>query len=104
MYALALPDRFDRVQPLLDAANATNINVTILDAVRDKQVPQEAWPKGWSDHYDKKLGELGCLMSHVRTWRKSVLIFQSECTITETYTRIIAKNVESALIIESDAD
>ena len=60
----------DRVQPLLEAANATNINVTILDAVRDKQIPKDAWPKGWSEHPGKKVGELGCLMSHVRTWRK----------------------------------
>ena len=60
----------DRVQPLLDAANATQINITILDAVRDKQIPKDAWPKGWSEHPGKKSGELGCLMSHVRAWRK----------------------------------
>ena len=70
VFALALADRMDRVQPLLEAANATNINVTILDAVRDKQIPKDAWPKGWSEHPGKKVGELGCLMSHVRTWRK----------------------------------
>ena len=70
MFALALPDRIDRVQPLLEAANATNIDVTVLDAVRDKQIPKDAWPKGWSDNGAKTVGELGCLMSHVRTWRK----------------------------------
>ena len=70
IFALALPDRFDRVRPLLDAANATNINVTILDAVRDKQIAEDAWPKGWSENHEKKVGELGCLMSHVRTWKK----------------------------------
>ncbi|CAF9908545.1 MAG: hypothetical protein ALECFALPRED_004670 [Alectoria fallacina] len=87
IFALALPDRFDRVRPLLDAANATNINVTILDAVRDKQIAEDAWPKGWSENHEKKVGELGCLMSHVRTWKK-----------------MIVENIESALIMESDAD
>lgn len=82
-----MPDRSDRVQPLFDAANATNINVTILDAVRDKQVSENSWPKGWSDNHEKKVGELGCLMSHVRTWK-----------------RMIAENIETALIMESDAD
>lgn len=70
VFALALPDRIDRVQPLLHAANATNINVTVLDAVRDRQISEDARPEGWSDHPDKKVGELGCLMSHVRTWKK----------------------------------
>ncbi|CAD6586269.1 MAG: hypothetical protein ASARMPRED_002490 [Alectoria sarmentosa] len=87
IFALALPDRFDRVRPLLDAANATNINVTILDAVRDKQIAEDAWPKGWSENHEKKVGELGCLMSHVRTWKKMII-----------------ENIESALIMESDAD
>ena len=60
----------DRAQSLLDAANATNINVTILDAVRDRQIPKDAWPKHWGEQRDPKEGELGCLVSHVRTWRK----------------------------------
>lgn len=82
-----MPDRVDRIQLLLDAANATNINITILDAVRDQQIPEDARPIGWSDNDAKKSGELGCLMSHVGAWKK-----------------IIANNIESALIMESDAD
>lgn len=70
VYALVLPDRLDRVQPLLKAANATNINVTVLDAVRDRQIPKDAWPHGWGENREPKEGELGCLISHVRTWKK----------------------------------
>lgn len=70
IFALALPGRADRVVPLLDAANASNISITILDAVRDKQIPIDAWPKTWKQEEDHKSGELGCLVSHVRTWEK----------------------------------
>jgi hypothetical protein len=45
VFAIALPDRKDRIIPLLDAANATNITLHIVDAVRDAQVPKENIPK-----------------------------------------------------------
>ena len=70
LFALALPERWDRTQLLLDAASATNINVTVLDAVRDAQIPEHTWPIGWSENTNKKTGELGCLTSHVNTWKK----------------------------------
>ena len=70
IFALALPERSDRIQLLLDAAKATNINVTVLDAVRDAEIPEHTWPIGWSDNPDKKVGELGCLTSHTNTWKK----------------------------------
>ena len=42
---LSLPDRLDRRVPLLAAANGTNITLTVLDAIRDRQIPQSDWPK-----------------------------------------------------------
>lgn len=73
IFALSLPDRTDRRLPLIKAANATNITITILDAVRDEQIPQEKIPEGWGvDGHEPKHGEIGCLRSHVMTWEKSV--------------------------------
>ena len=81
-----MPDRRDRSQPLIHAAVATNINVTVLNAVRDKEIPEETWPESWNAG-SHQVGELGCLVSHVRTWNK-----------------IISHNINTALILESDAD
>lgn len=73
IFALSLPDRKDRRLPLIRAANATNITITILDAVRDEQIPQEKIPEGWGvDGHKPKHGEIGCLRSHVMTWEKLV--------------------------------
>lgn len=73
IFALSLPDRKDRRLPLIRAANATNITITILDAVRDEQIPQEKIPEGWGvDGHEPKYGEIGCLRSHVMTWEKLV--------------------------------
>lgn len=73
IFALSLPDRKDRRLPLVRAANATNITITILDAVRDEQIPKEKIPEGWAvDGHEPKYGEIGCLRSHVMTWEKSV--------------------------------
>lgn len=75
IFALSLPDRKDRRLPLIRAANATNITITVLDAVRDEQIPQEKIPEGWGvDGHEPKHGEIGCLRSHVMTWEKSVSI------------------------------
>ncbi|MCJ1452368.1 hypothetical protein MMC28_002711 [Mycoblastus sanguinarius] len=88
VFVLSLPERGDRRKPLLAAANATNLTVTVLDAIRDRQIPQGDWPEWWgTSGWVPKEGELGCLMSHVRTWRK-----------------IIHENITSALIMESDVD
>lgn len=88
IFALSLPDRKDRRVPLEKAANATNITLTVLDAVRDEQIPKDKYPKGWvTDGDDHKVGEIGCLRSHVMTWEK-----------------IIEENISTALIMESDAD
>lgn len=71
IFALSLPDRKDRRLPLVRAANATNITITILDAVRDEQIPKEKIPEGWAvDGHTPKYGEIGCLRSHVMTWEK----------------------------------
>ncbi|KAG8525285.1 uncharacterized protein KY384_008929 [Bacidia gigantensis] len=86
IFALALPDRKDRVRPLLDAANATNITITVLNAVRDSEISETGKPKNWPGERHRA-GELGCLVSHVRTWNK-----------------MVANNISSALIMESDAD
>lgn len=45
IFALVLPDRDDRKIPLLDAADATNISLTIVNAVRDDQIPKDQWPQ-----------------------------------------------------------
>ena len=42
---LSLPERGDRRTPLLAAANATNLTLTVLDAIRDRQIPQSDWPQ-----------------------------------------------------------
>ncbi|KAL9631098.1 MAG: hypothetical protein Q9164_006074 [Protoblastenia rupestris] len=86
IYALALPDRKDRIRPLLEAANATNISVTVLNAVRDAEISNDSWPNNWNQE-NHRVGELGCLVSHVRTWNK-----------------MITQNITSALVLESDAD
>ncbi|KAL9099228.1 MAG: hypothetical protein Q9163_005243 [Psora crenata] len=83
-----LGNRGDRRSPLLAGANATNLSITVIDAIRDKQIPHSDWPQGWGTNgWVPKEGELGCLMSHARTWRK-----------------IVHENITSALIVESDAD
>jgi len=69
IFALALPDREDRTKPLLDAAKATNLTLTVLNAERDSEIAKDAWPKDWNEN-DHAKGELGCLISHVRTWNK----------------------------------
>ncbi len=70
VFALALPDRADRTVPLLDAANATNITLTVLDAVRDEQIAQDSWPPDWAKYRQPERGELGCFISYLRTWKK----------------------------------
>lgn len=52
---------------MLDGANATNITLTLLNAVRDDQIPLADHPEGWKTE-EHSLGTLGCLVSHVRTW------------------------------------
>ena len=42
---LSLPERGDRRKPLLAAANATNLSITVLDAIRDRQIPQSDYPE-----------------------------------------------------------
>lgn len=42
---------------------------TVLDAVRDAEIEKTAWPKDWKKD-GHKIGELGCLISHVRTWNR----------------------------------
>lgn len=42
---LSLPERGDRRKPLLAAANATNLTITVLDAIRDRQIPQSDYPE-----------------------------------------------------------
>ena len=69
IYALGLPGREDRIQPLLDAANATNLTLTLLNAARDAEIPRDGWPTGWNEDEHVE-GELGCFMSHLRTWNK----------------------------------
>lgn len=56
----------------MNAANATNITLTILDAVRDEEIPKDEYPKGWvvDGEGSHKVGEIGCLRSHVMTWEK----------------------------------
>lgn len=70
IYALALPGREDRTKPLLDAAKATNLTITMLNAVKDAEISMDSWPKDW-DEGSHTSGELGCLVSHLRTWNKS---------------------------------
>jgi len=57
------------LEPLLSAANATNITVTVLDAVRDAEIAKDKFPKGWIENFHA-VGEIGCLVSHLRTWNK----------------------------------
>ncbi|KAK3168695.1 hypothetical protein OEA41_005143 [Lepraria neglecta] len=88
IFVLSLPERGDRRKPLLAAANATNLNITVLDAIRDRQIPVADYPEWWgTNNWVPKEGELGCLMSHLRTWRK-----------------MIHEGITSALILESDVD
>lgn len=54
---------------LVNAANATNITLNVLDAVRDEQIPQDKRPKSWSEA-EHAYGELGCLRSHVMAWER----------------------------------
>ena len=54
---------------LLDAGNATNIDITILNAVRDADIAHDDLPDRWNNQ-NHRVGELGCLVSHVRTWNK----------------------------------
>ena len=73
MFVLSIPDRSDRRAPLLAGANATNLTITVVDAVRDRQIMPNDRPESWgSDGWEPKEGELGCLMSHLRAWRKYV--------------------------------
>jgi len=57
------------LKPLLDAANATNITLTILKAVRDAEIARDSRPNGWREE-DHVVGEIGCLVSHLKTWNK----------------------------------
>ena len=70
-YPLALPGRKDRTRPLLDAAKATNLNLTLLAAVRGMEIEKDTWPEKWIEN-DHVIGEIGCLTSHVRTWKRRV--------------------------------
>ncbi|KAG8528874.1 uncharacterized protein KY384_006563 [Bacidia gigantensis] len=88
VYVLSLPDRSDRREPLLAGANATNLTITVIDAIRDRQIPKSDYPIDWSTNgWVAKEGELGCLMSHLRFWRK-----------------VIYENITTALVMESDVD
>jgi len=40
-----LPERGDRRAPIVAAGNATNLTITVLDAIRDRQIPQSDYPK-----------------------------------------------------------
>ena len=77
MYAIALPGRTDRIKPLLDAAQATNLSVTVLSAVRDNDIERDAWPKTWNET-NHEIGELGAVVSHVRTWHRYVIQHTTE--------------------------
>lgn len=57
VFVLSLPEREDRRAPLLAAANGTNITLTVLDAIRDRQIPQSDWPKV-SLHMQEKVSDL----------------------------------------------
>ena len=47
--------------------------VTVIDAVRDKQILEKDRPQSWgTDGWVPAEGELGCMMSHVRAWRRYV--------------------------------
>ena len=70
LYALSLPGHEERRRPLLAAANATNLTLTVLDAVYGSEVPDAEKPPRWNTYKD---GELGCLLSHRLTWRKCVV-------------------------------
>ena len=69
LYALSLPGHEERRRPLVAAANATNLTLTVLDAVYGNEVPDAEKPPRWTTY---KEGELGCLISHRLTWRKCV--------------------------------
>ncbi|KAL9099742.1 MAG: hypothetical protein Q9163_004808 [Psora crenata] len=86
VFGLALPERQDRIRPLVEAANATDVSLTLLNAVRDAEIAPDSRPQGWTEE-NHRAGELGCLVSHLRTWNK-----------------MITHNINSALILESDAD
>ncbi|KAK3170291.1 hypothetical protein OEA41_009678 [Lepraria neglecta] len=112
IYTLALPEREDRTQPLRDAANATNLTLTVLNAVRDAEISRESWPSEWKEEEHVE-GEIGCFMSHVRTWNKYPLHSQPiHPPPTKNITflpplplhRMISHNISTALILESDAD
>ena len=45
IFALVLPHRQDRARPLLAAANATNITITIFDAIADVNVTEQQSPQ-----------------------------------------------------------
>ena len=86
--ALVLPDRSDRLGPLFATANATNLSLTIVDAKRDKDIPTDDIPQQWGTNgWHPEEGQLGCSYSHIMTWRK-----------------MIAENISSALVMESDVD
>lgn len=45
IFAIALKDRQDRIVPLLQAANATNMTIQMVDGVKDVDVTEEQKPK-----------------------------------------------------------
>ncbi|KAL6716211.1 hypothetical protein ACLMJK_005777 [Lecanora helva] len=93
VFALALPGRKDRTRPLLDAANATNISITVMDAVRDKEIPKSSWPQSWGTNRQTQDVE------KVSTGSSSFAR-----TNVDNCLRIVAERISSALIMESDAD
>ncbi|KAI9824328.1 MAG: hypothetical protein M1819_000888 [Sarea resinae] len=89
IFYLSLPERQDRRQPLLAAARASDINITLFDAVRGVDVPVDERPPPYLDETNSEhsSGKLGCLMSHMRAMKT-----------------MIKENIATALIVESDVD
>ena len=56
---------------LQEDANATDLDVTIFDAVLEEDVPQAEIPPTWAtgDFHPTK-GHLGCMTSHRRIWQQ----------------------------------
>ena len=103
VYVMSLPGREDRLAPMLDAANATDISLTVLSAVSDDQIEGKDRPKGW-DQDGHALGVLGCLMSHARTWHLYAYPFLHHIVLLLISHRMMTENIATALILESDAD
>lgn len=83
---LTLPEREDRRAAIMGAANATNMTLENVGAIRDEHIPESAQPpvrcpimamflspanrcQHWNETKHRS-GELGCFMSHVKAWRE----------------------------------